>query len=218
MNQGFGKDSYRKGNSVKRFGPFTEPPDSETENLLSSSPSRKSALIFWASKKGHSRPCPENGLTKKSLGGWPLSRLAGLTYSNGSHELSVGNEPRESSDDFSLRKARPRSLFRPVQARSSKERSGPGWDQDGPGWPPPQDLDWVRSAVKQSTWRIWTGPLRTWDGTWTGPGEGLDGTPTDSNRPLGLSDTQTRRLKSGKRKEPKSKLFGSDVSGGVSSA
>ena len=29
MNQGFGKDFYKKGNSVKRFGPFTEPPDSE---------------------------------------------------------------------------------------------------------------------------------------------------------------------------------------------
>ena len=29
MNQGFGKDFYRKGNSVKSFGPFTEPPDSE---------------------------------------------------------------------------------------------------------------------------------------------------------------------------------------------
>ena len=29
VNQGFGKDFYRKGNSVKRFGPFTEPPDSE---------------------------------------------------------------------------------------------------------------------------------------------------------------------------------------------
>ena len=28
MNQGFGKDVYRKGNSVKRFGPFTKPPDS----------------------------------------------------------------------------------------------------------------------------------------------------------------------------------------------
>ena len=26
---GFGKDFYRKGNSVKRSGPFTEPPDSE---------------------------------------------------------------------------------------------------------------------------------------------------------------------------------------------
>ena len=30
VNQGFGKDFHRKGNSVKRFGPFTEPPpDSE---------------------------------------------------------------------------------------------------------------------------------------------------------------------------------------------
>ena len=30
VNQGSGKDFYRKGNSVKRFGPFIEPPDSET--------------------------------------------------------------------------------------------------------------------------------------------------------------------------------------------
>ena len=29
MNEGFGKDSYRNGNSVKRFGPFAEPPESE---------------------------------------------------------------------------------------------------------------------------------------------------------------------------------------------
>ena len=29
MNEGFGKDSYRKGNSVTRSGPFSEPPDSE---------------------------------------------------------------------------------------------------------------------------------------------------------------------------------------------
>ena len=29
VNEGFGKDFYRKGNSVKRFRPFTEPPDSE---------------------------------------------------------------------------------------------------------------------------------------------------------------------------------------------
>ena len=35
----------------------------------------------------------------------------------------------------------PRSLFLPVQAWSCKERSGAGWDQDGPGWPPPRDLD-----------------------------------------------------------------------------
>ena len=29
MNEGFGKDFYRKGYSVKRFGPFTEPLDAE---------------------------------------------------------------------------------------------------------------------------------------------------------------------------------------------
>ena len=29
LNEGLGKDFYRKDNSVKRFGPFTEPPDSE---------------------------------------------------------------------------------------------------------------------------------------------------------------------------------------------
>ena len=84
----------------------------------------------------------------------------------------------------------PRSLFRPVPARSWKERSGPGWDQDGMA--PTSGPGWIRNAGKQSTWRIWTGPLRTRDGTWTGlgpdPCEGLDGTPRDSNRLLGLSD------------------------------
>ena len=29
MNGGLGKDFYRKGNLVKRFGRFSEPPDSE---------------------------------------------------------------------------------------------------------------------------------------------------------------------------------------------
>ena len=29
VNEGFGKDSYRKANSVKRSGPYSEPPDSE---------------------------------------------------------------------------------------------------------------------------------------------------------------------------------------------
>ena len=29
MNEGLGKDVYRKGNSVKRSGPVSEPPDSE---------------------------------------------------------------------------------------------------------------------------------------------------------------------------------------------
>ena len=29
VSGGFGEDFYRNGNSVKSFGPFTEPPDSE---------------------------------------------------------------------------------------------------------------------------------------------------------------------------------------------
>ena len=33
VNQGFGKDFYRKGNSVKRSGRFREPPDSEKRKV-----------------------------------------------------------------------------------------------------------------------------------------------------------------------------------------
>ena len=45
MNEGFGKDFYTKGNSVKRSVPVSEPPDSENlRKLLSSSTSPKSAL------------------------------------------------------------------------------------------------------------------------------------------------------------------------------
>ena len=33
MNEGFGKDFYRKGNSVKRSGRFSEPPDSENSEV-----------------------------------------------------------------------------------------------------------------------------------------------------------------------------------------
>ena len=32
MNEGFGKELYWKGNSVKRSGPFSEPPDSGNRN------------------------------------------------------------------------------------------------------------------------------------------------------------------------------------------
>ena len=47
MNEGFGKDFYRKGNSVKRFGPFTEPPESENEIVAVLIPFRRtSALNF----------------------------------------------------------------------------------------------------------------------------------------------------------------------------
>ena len=43
VNEGFGKDFYRQVNSVKRFWPFSEPPDSENWILLCSSHSQ----ISW---------------------------------------------------------------------------------------------------------------------------------------------------------------------------
>ena len=47
VNEGFGKDFYRKGNSVKRSGPFSVNCRTlKIEKLLSSSPSRKSALTI----------------------------------------------------------------------------------------------------------------------------------------------------------------------------
>ena len=45
-------------------------------------------------------------------------------------------KPRTSQNPPSENRKWPRSLFRPVQARSWKERSGAGWDQA-----PPRDLD-----------------------------------------------------------------------------
>ena len=40
MNGGLGKEFHRKGNSVRRFRPFSEPTDSENWNFLRSSPSQ----------------------------------------------------------------------------------------------------------------------------------------------------------------------------------
>ena len=87
--------------------------------------------------------------------------------------------------------ARPgRILEGTLGSRMAPRRAGMG---------PTSGLGWARSAGKQSTWRIWTGPVRTRDGTWTGPGpdpgEGLDGTPRDSNRRLGLSESCRRSSK-----------------------
>ena len=45
VNQRFGKEFYREGNSVKRFGHSLNRRALQTEKLLSSSPSRESALI-----------------------------------------------------------------------------------------------------------------------------------------------------------------------------
>ena len=76
----------------------------------------------------------------------------------------------------------------PILEGTFGSRMGPG----RAGMAPTSGPGWVRNAVKQSTWRIWTGPPRTRDGTWMGPesdpGKGQDGTPRDSNRLLGLSE------------------------------
>ena len=47
VKEGFGKAFYRKGTSVKRSGPFSEPPDSENWKVAVLAPSRKSALIWF---------------------------------------------------------------------------------------------------------------------------------------------------------------------------
>ena len=53
---------------------------------------------------------------------------------------------------------------------------------------PPLGTGWVWDSVRQTTWRIVTGPLRTQAGTWTEPRFGLrlrfGGAPRDSNRRL----------------------------------
>ena len=52
---------------------------------------------------------------------------------------------------------------RPDPGRNTREQDGTRTGRDArPGW--------VRNAVKQSTWRMWMGLLRSRDGTWTGPG------------------------------------------------
>ena len=75
MNQGFGKDFYRKGNSVKRLGHSLNRRTLKIEKLLSSSPGRKSALnkvlggrfryfLFFCSAEGKG----ESGATGRGVG------------------------------------------------------------------------------------------------------------------------------------------------------
>ena len=45
--RGFGKDSYRKGNSVKRFGRFSEPPDSGKWKVAVLIPFPKISSALW---------------------------------------------------------------------------------------------------------------------------------------------------------------------------
>ena len=50
VNEGFGKDFYRKGNSVKRSGPFSEPPDSENWKVADQIHFPKNQLLKKARK------------------------------------------------------------------------------------------------------------------------------------------------------------------------
>ena len=62
MNEGFGKDFYRKGNSVKRS---VNRRTLKTEKLLSSSPSRRSALINRSGKLTRTSLKAFKGVSKK---------------------------------------------------------------------------------------------------------------------------------------------------------
>ena len=53
MNEGFGKDFYRKGDSVKRSRPFSEPPDSENSKVAVLIPFPKNS-----SEKINEKPLP----------------------------------------------------------------------------------------------------------------------------------------------------------------
>ena len=70
VNEGFGKEFHRKGNSVKRFRPFSEPLGSENYIFLSSSPSQILALALG--------PNPE---VKTLVSGW---RKRGVEFKGGS--------------------------------------------------------------------------------------------------------------------------------------
>ena len=81
----------------------------------------------------------------------------------------------------------PKSLFWPVQARSWKERSEAGWDQDRPGWP----ADGSETMQTKHMVNLDGTPLDLrWDldGPRIGPRRGPGWHSRDSNRLLGLSE------------------------------
>ena len=52
MNEGFGKDFYRKGNSVKSLGRFTEPPDSDKLKNCCPHPLPENHLLLHITEPG----------------------------------------------------------------------------------------------------------------------------------------------------------------------
>ena len=67
VNEGVGKEFYGKANSLKRFRPLSETPDSKNWNLLHSSPSQISAPLLYVRKKKK-----EGSLSRVFM--WPATR------------------------------------------------------------------------------------------------------------------------------------------------
>ena len=68
MNEEFGKDFYRKGNSVKRCGLFSEPPDSEKLKSCCSHPLPENQLLLLVEELCARRP--PKFLEKRSENAW----------------------------------------------------------------------------------------------------------------------------------------------------
>ena len=78
MNEGHGQEFYRKDNSVRRSGLFSEPPDSEYWNFLRSSPSQISAPTgFHSAQNVNARP-GANSLSKNWVLGHACLRMTAL--------------------------------------------------------------------------------------------------------------------------------------------
>ena len=74
VNEGLGKDFYRKGSSVKSFGPFTEPPDSENWRVAVLIPFPKISSYQWKCPETPSK-CPKNTQKWMTFSTFPLCPL-----------------------------------------------------------------------------------------------------------------------------------------------
>ena len=94
MNEGFGKDFYRKGNSVKRFGPFSEPLDSQNWKaaVLIPFPKGKNQLSIRSIFR-----CKTRDETSKNSGtfrSWPcLTSLYRKVFRNRHWWARIGRSP-----------------------------------------------------------------------------------------------------------------------------
>ena len=75
MSKKFGKDFYRKGNSVKRSGPFSEPPDSENRKVA--------VLIPFPKISSYSELLTAIKRKSKRCGRYTTPRSPGCSYTPG---------------------------------------------------------------------------------------------------------------------------------------